>query len=67
MSLRKSRQRSCAGMSVRSKAAHKRATLDTEGDRGLAEYIRNRILRQKVFRMFPDVEVWQGELWGYWR
>lgn len=38
--------------------------LDTEGDRGLAEYIRNRILRQKVFRMFPDVEVWQGELWG---
>ncbi len=27
-------------------------------------YKRNRILRQKVFRMFPDVEVWQGELWG---
>lgn len=38
--------------------------LDTEGDRGLAEYIKNRILKQKVFCMFPDVEVWQGKLWG---
>lgn len=38
--------------------------MDTEGDRGLAEYINNRILKQKVFCMFPDVEVWQGELWG---
>lgn len=38
--------------------------LDTEGDRGLAVYLDNRLLGRKVYSMTPAVEIWQGELWG---
>ena len=38
--------------------------LDSEGERGLATYIHNRLLDRKVASMIPAVEVWQGELWG---
>lgn len=35
-----------------------------DGERGLAEYIDNKILNRKVFSMKPSVEVWTDELWG---
>ena len=38
--------------------------LDSEGERGLAAYLQNRLLNRKVASMVPAVEVWQGELWG---
>ena len=38
--------------------------LDSEGDRGLAVYLDEGILKEKVYSMNPTVEVWQGELWG---
>ena len=38
--------------------------LDSEGERGLAIYLQNRLLNRKVASMVPAVEVWQGELWG---
>ena len=38
--------------------------LDSEGERGLATYLHNRLLNRKVASMVPAVEVWQGELWG---
>ena len=38
--------------------------LDSEGERGLAAYLQNRLLDRKVASMVPAVEVWQGELWG---
>lgn len=38
--------------------------LDSEGDRGLAVYLHDEVLEQKVYSMNPSVEIWQGELWG---
>ena len=38
--------------------------LEEEGERGLAAYLHNRLLKRKVFSMKPTVEVWNGELWG---
>lgn len=38
--------------------------LEEEGERGLAAYLNNRLLRRKVFSMEPTVECWNGELWG---
>ncbi|WP_308588768.1 hypothetical protein [uncultured Oscillibacter sp.] len=38
--------------------------LDTEGDRGLAVYLRNALLGRKVYGMNPTVEEWDGRLWG---
>lgn len=38
--------------------------LNSEGDRGLATYLHNTALEQKVYSMQPTVEIWQGELWG---
>lgn len=38
--------------------------LEKEAERGLAVYLRNRLLKRKVFSMKPTVEVWDGELWG---
>ena len=35
-----------------------------DGERGLAEYIDNKILNRKVSGMKPSVEVWNDELWG---
>lgn len=35
-----------------------------DGERGLAEYIDNKILNRKVYSMRPSVEVWNDELWG---
>ena len=34
--------------------------LDSEGERGLATYLHNRLLDRKVASMVPAVEVWQG-------
>lgn len=42
----------------------KREQLDEEGERGLAPYLHNRLLRRKVFSMEPTVESWNGKLWG---
>lgn len=38
--------------------------LEEEGERGLAVYLGNRLLKRKVFSMNPTVELWNGELWG---
>ncbi len=38
--------------------------LEEEGERGLAVYLDNRLLKRKVFSMNPTVEMWNGELWG---
>lgn len=38
--------------------------LESEGERGLAIYLHNRLLNRKVASMVPAVEVWQAELWG---
>lgn len=38
--------------------------MEEEGERGLAVYLNNRLLRRKVFSMNPTVETWNGELWG---
>lgn len=38
--------------------------LEEEGERGLAIYLDNRLLKRKVFSMNPKVEEWNGELWG---
>lgn len=38
--------------------------LEEEGERGLAVYLDNRLLKRKVFSMNPTVELWNGELWG---
>lgn len=35
-----------------------------ENDRGLAEYIRDEALKEKVYSLYPTVEVVDGELWG---
>lgn len=38
--------------------------LDTEGNRGLAVYLDNELLKRKVFSMNPTVEEWNGRMWG---
>jgi len=35
-----------------------------ENDRGLAEYIHDEALKDKVYSLYPSVEVVDGELWG---
>lgn len=35
-----------------------------ENDRGLAEYIHDEALKEKVYSLIPSVEVVDGELWG---
>lgn len=34
-----------------------------ENDRGLAEYIHDEALKEKVYSLYPTVEVVDGELW----
>ncbi|MFQ9704443.1 MAG: hypothetical protein ACLR0U_25355 [Enterocloster clostridioformis] len=45
-------------------AAIERECLDEEGNRGLAVYLDNELLKRKVFSMNPTVEKWDGRLWG---
>lgn len=45
-------------------AAIERDRLTEEGERGLAVYLRNELLKRKVFSMKPTVEKWDGRLWG---
>jgi hypothetical protein len=35
-----------------------------ENDRGLAEYIHDDALKEKVYSLYPSVEIVDGELWG---
>lgn len=35
-----------------------------ENDRGLAEYIHDEVLQEKVYSLYPSVEIVDGELWG---
>lgn len=35
-----------------------------ENDRGLAEYIHDEALKEKVYSLYPLVEIVDGELWG---
>lgn len=35
-----------------------------ENDRGLAEYIHDKALKEKVYSQYPSVEIVDGELWG---
>lgn len=35
-----------------------------ENDRGLAEYIHDEALKEKVYSLYPSVEIVDGELWG---
>lgn len=44
--------------------AIEREHLDTEGDRGLAVYLDDAMLKRKVYSMKPTVEEWNGRLWG---
>lgn len=44
--------------------AIERENLNTEGDRGLAVYLDNAMLKRKVHSMKPTVEEWNGRLWG---
>lgn len=44
--------------------AIEREHLDTEGDRGLAVYLDNAMLKRKVHSTKPSVEKWNGRLWG---
>ena len=41
-----------------------RLRIDPEGDRGLAVYLDNELLKRKVHSMNPTVEEWSGRLWG---
>ena len=45
-------------------AAIKHERLPSEGDRGLAVYLDNELLKNKVYGMNPTVEQWDGKLWG---
>ena len=45
-------------------AALERERLPNEGDRGLAVYLHDELLKNKVYSMNPTVEQWNGELWG---
>lgn len=38
--------------------------LPKEGNRGLAVYLDDPELEEKIYSMKPTVEVWRGELWG---
>lgn len=38
--------------------------LESEGDRGLAVYLDNYLMKRKIVSMVPTVETWQGRLWG---
>ena len=44
--------------------AIEREHLNSEGDRGLAVYLNNEMLKRKVQSMNPTVEEWNGKLWG---
>jgi len=35
-----------------------------ENDRGLVEYIHDEALKEKVYSLYPSVEIVDGELWG---
>lgn len=39
-------------------------SLEYEGERVLAPYLRNKLLERKVYSMTPAVEEWDGKLWG---
>ncbi len=45
-------------------AAIAKENLHFENDRGLAEYIHDKALKEKVYSLYPTVEVVDGELWG---
>mgnify|MGYP000845322694 CR=1 FL=1 len=45
-------------------AAIKREHLSSEGERGLSVYLHDELLKSKVYSMNPNVEQWNGELWG---
>lgn len=45
-------------------AAIARENRHFENDRGLAEYLDEGSLKEKVHNMFPSVEIYDGELWG---
>lgn len=45
-------------------AAIKREHLPSEGERGLAVYLYDELLKSKVYSMNPNVEQWNGKLWG---
>lgn len=45
-------------------AAIKREHLPNEGERGLAVYLDNDVLKGKVYSINPAVEEWDGKLWG---
>ena len=38
--------------------------LENEGDRGLAVYLYDEVLKNKIYSMKPTVSIWQGELLG---
>lgn len=38
--------------------------LGNEGDRGLAVYLFDEVLENKIYSMKPTVNIWQGELFG---
>ena len=42
----------------------KKESLEYEGERVLAPYLRNKLLERKVYSMTPAVEEWDGKLWG---
>lgn len=42
----------------------KKECRDLKEDCGLAEYLRNSLLKRKVASMMPTVESWKDELWG---
>ncbi|MFA9381558.1 MAG: hypothetical protein ACERKO_10920 [Acetanaerobacterium sp.] len=45
-------------------AAIRRERLPDEGKHGLAIYLDNELLKNKVYSMNPTVERWDGKLWG---
>lgn len=45
-------------------AAIEREKLSNEGERGLAVYLDNDVLKGKVYSINPIVEEWDGKLWG---
>ena len=45
-------------------AAIEREKLPNEGERGLAVYLDNDVLKGKVYSINPTVEEWDGKLWG---
>lgn len=45
-------------------AAIARENRSFDNDRGLAEYICTESLNEKVYSLYPTVEIWNGELWG---